>query len=250
MNRFVNYLENEGVEKASQISQALAEEYQQHLLEEFAPNTVRHCMYAASGMLSFAVNRGYLTDNVVKKLKKVKAEKNPPRYLSHDEWEQVKDIAADTYLWPLVATAYYAGFQNGALRFLTWPEIHFDRGVITITNKEGFSLKNRESRTVPLNEQLAEVLRPHREDSGYCFLNRDGEQFGDAELSDDFKRLVVKPSGLPHLSLHTLRHTFASHLVMQGVSIYKVSKWMGHKSVNTTMVYAHLAPQDDEINKL
>jgi len=48
----------------------------------------------------------------------------------------------------------------------------------------------------------------------------------------------------------TLRHTFASHLVMNGISIYKVSQWLGHKSVNTTMIYAHLAPQDDEINVL
>ena len=44
--------------------------------------------------------------------------------------------------------------------------------------------------------------------------------------------------------------SFASHLVMKGVSIYKVSQWLGHRSVNTTMICAHLAPQDDEINKL
>ena len=37
---------------------------------------------------------------------------------------------------------------------------------------------------------------------------------------------------------------------MKGVSIYKVSQWLGHKGVNTTMIYAHLAPQDDEINVL
>jgi len=42
----------------------------------------------------------------------------------------------------------------------------------------------------------------------------------------------------------------AGHLVMKGVSIYKVSQWLGHRSVNTTMIYAHLAPQDDGINKL
>ena len=42
-------------------------------------------------------------------------------------------------------TAYYTGFRNSELRFLTWQEIDFDRRVITLTNKEGFSLKNRES---------------------------------------------------------------------------------------------------------
>ena len=52
------------------------------------------------------------------------------------------------------------------------------------------------------------------------------------------------------VELHALRHTFASHLVMKGVSIYEVSQWLGHKSVNTTMIYAHLAPQHDEINVL
>ena len=45
-------------------------------------------------------------------------------------------------------------------------------------------------------------------------------------------------------------YTFASHLVMEGVSIYKVSQWLRHQSVNTTMIYAHLAPHDDEINVL
>ena len=48
----------------------------------------------------------------------------------------------------------------------------------------------------------------------------------------------------------TLLAILAVHLVMKGVSIYKVSHWLGHQSVNTTMIYAHLAPQDDEINKL
>jgi len=48
----------------------------------------------------------------------------------------------------------------------------------------------------------------------------------------------------------TLLAILAGHLVMRGVSIYKVSQWLGHRSVNTTMVYAHLAPQDDEINVL
>ncbi|MFW6189558.1 MAG: tyrosine-type recombinase/integrase [Planctomycetota bacterium] len=54
----------------------------------------------------------------------------------------------------------------------------------------------------------------------------------------------------PHFTVHTLRHTFASHLAMTGVGFYKVSRWMGHKSVSTTQRYADLAPRDDEINVL
>ena len=139
---------------------------------------------------------------------------------------------------------------NAERCYLTWPEIDFDRNAITLTNKPGFTLKNRQSRTVPLNEELKRILEPFRKDRGYCFLNSAGKQFDDKELSREFKKVVAKPAGLPDCTPHSLRHTFASHLVMRGVSIYKVSQWLGHQSVNTTMIYAHLAPQDDEINVL
>ena len=249
--RFVEFLRDRGIQKVSRITPTHVQQYQERLLASGkSPVTVRNYLYAASGLLSFAVERGYVSSNVVRAVKKVKAQKNPPRYLSFEEWERVQAIARETYLWPLVATAYYTGFRNSELRFLTWPEVDFERGLITIRNKEGFSLKNRQYRTVPLNRALRDILLPLRRERGYCFLNRHGRQFGDQELSAEFTRLVVRPSGLPHFSLHTLRHTFASHLVMKGVSIYKVSQWLGHRSVNTTMIYAHLAPQDEEINVL
>jgi len=250
VGRFLEYLRSRSIERASEITQACIEDYQQHLVGELAPISVRHCMYAASGLLAFAVGRGYLSTNVVRNVRKVKAPNNPPRYLSFEEWEKVRQLAQETFLWPLVATAYYTGFRNSELRFLTWPEIDFDRNVITLTNKPGFTLKNRESRTVPLSQDLKQILLPLRRDRGYCFHNRKGRQFSAPELSAEFERQIVRPSGIAHFSLHSLRHTFASHLVMKGVSIYKVSQWLGHKSVNTTMIYAHLAPQDDEINVL
>ncbi|MFW6118814.1 MAG: tyrosine-type recombinase/integrase [Planctomycetota bacterium] len=250
VNRFVDYLTECGVRKASEITPRHVQDYQHELLDDLATSTVRHTMFAASGMLTFAVERGYIESNPVKKVKKPKVTKNPPRYLSFDEWEEVRAIAEQTELWPLVATAYYTGFRNSELRFLRWEEIDFERNVITLRNKEGFTLKNRESRTVPLNKELKRILQPLKKKSGYCFLNRKGQQFGATQLTRRFKKVIVEPSGLPDFTLHTLRHTFASHLVMKGVSIYKVSRWLGHKSVNTTMIYAHLAPQDDEINAL
>lgn len=83
--RFINYLKGRGVTKASQITQTHVEDYQKHLLEDFKASTVRHCMFAASGLLSFAVRHHYLSNNVVKNVDKIKAHKNPPRYLSFEE---------------------------------------------------------------------------------------------------------------------------------------------------------------------
>ena len=64
------------------------------------------------------------------------------------------------------------------------------------------------------------------------------------------KKCFFKEAGIENCNLHSLRHTFASQLVMAGVSIYKVSRWLGHSDVKTTMIYAHLAPQDADINRI
>jgi site-specific recombinase XerD len=55
-------------------------------------------------------------------------------------------------------------------------------------------------------------------------------------------RTALKKAGISGACFHTLRHTFASHLVMAGVDIATVSKLMGHKSIEMTMRYSHLSP--------
>lgn len=64
---------------------------------------------------------------------------------------------------------------------------------------------------------------------------------------------IAKKAGIENLTkIHTLRHTFASHLVMRGVDLPTVQKLMGHTDIKTTMIYAHVAPDhlSDAVNKL
>ena len=59
---------------------------------------------------------------------------------------------------------------------------------------------------------------------------------------------VAEAAGVEWVTPHILRHTFASQLAIKGVSIFKISKWLGHSDVKTTMIYAHLADYDEEVN--
>ena len=62
-------------------------------------------------------------------------------------------------------------------------------------------------------------------------------------LRDQLKKIAKRAEIADLTRLHTLRHTFASHLVMNGVDLPSVQRLMGHSDIQTTMIYAHLAPE-------
>ena len=87
--------------------------------------------------------------------------------------------------------------------------------------------------------------------STYVFPHKDGGRIR-VKLREKLIQIAAK-AGIENLTkLHTLRHTFASHLVISGVDLPTVKKLMGHSDIQTTMVYAHLAPDHlaDAVDKL
>ena len=92
---------------------------------------------------------------------------------------------------------------------------------------------------------------PKNRRDGFVFCEKNGSQLK-TKLRERLIR-IAKQAGIEDLTkLHTLRHTFASHLVMKGVDLPTVQKLMGHSDIQTTMIYAHLAPDHlaDAVNKL
>ncbi len=72
----------------------------------------------------------------------------------------------------------------------------------------------------------------------------DGSPAKPSYVSKTFKKYVIKAQINPDLKFHSLRHTFASWLVQRGVSIYEVSKLLGHSDIKVTEIYAHLKPEN------
>ena len=141
-----------------------------------------------------------------------------------------------------------SGLRCKELCNIEWEDIDFDQNLIYVRNKDGASLKTYRDRTVPLAQKLRAILEPIK-GKGRCFPNEAGK----AHDKDTLRRVVdriYKKAELSCRGLHILRHTFASQLVIAGVSIYKVSQWLGHSDVKMTMVYAHLAPQDSDIDRI
>ena len=162
------------------------------------------------------------------------------RFLSREEAQKLLAAADDDYRDYLIGYLY-TGARKEELLSITWDDLQ--KGHLRITNiktQRGYKDKYR---WVPVHPRLAEVLaRRKAADFPAPFPSPRGANTLRVRLI-----ALAKRAGIPKLTrLHDLRHTFASHLVQKGVSLYIVSKLLGHSSQETTTIYAHLSPETYE----
>lgn len=149
-------------------------------------------------------------------------------------------------IYPMAATALYAGLRKGELYGLRWHAISFDRNQIEVAKSYDGRTKGKKKRHVPLHPELARILRqwrdrPDRTVGELVFpvhgrMGRSEETLGiGAIMQATFKREPPKV-------WHSLRHSFASHFMMAGGNLVTLQKLLGHKSIATTSIYAHLSP--------
>lgn len=172
-------------------------------------------------------------------LPKIRREKKLPRILSV---EQVKHLlrTCELYSKALFAIIYDCGLRAFEACNIKWNDISFDRCQVHI--KKG---KGGKDRIVPVSPKTLKVLAAYRKENPS--MNLVFKAFGaDKGIDNAFirKRLrrALDMAGLDtSLTVHSLRHSYATHLLEAGEDIQTVQQRLGHKSVSTTMVYLHLA---------
>ena len=132
-------------------------------------------------------------------------------------------------------TALLTGMRRGEMLSLKWEQIR--NGFIYLTET-----KSGKAREIPINDQLAEVIREVRRGnhlkSPHVFCDSRGRRF--YEVKRSFAS-ACRRAGIEAFRFHDLRHTFASHLVMKGIGLKAVQELLGHADMTMTMRYAHLS---------
>jgi len=193
------------------------------------------------GAFERAVEFEMLDRNIFKKIKKLKPPQNQPLFLTKEEFEQVLQNENEEKFRLIYRFAVYTGMRMGEIRFLRWGSINFETDMITVVNHEEFTTKSKKSRNIPLHRSLKDDLlikKGNPED--YIFIYKHKMLFSKDLISNNFKAAIRRAELNDKYHFHTLRHTFASWLVQKGVSIYEVSKLLGHADIKTTEIYAHL----------
>jgi site-specific recombinase XerD len=197
-----------------------------------------------------AVNWNYINENPLNKIKLPKPTKKNPAFINEIELIKILSNEANPELRQIYSFAFNTGMRREEILSLQWKAIDFKNELVNVNNSEVFRTKNKTDRTIPMNNKVKEILLSrypklidiNRE--SFVFSKPNGIKFSGDFICKTFKKAVIKSELSNDIHFHSLRHSFASNLVSKGVSIYEVSKLLGHSSVNVTQIYAHLRTED------
>lgn len=193
-------------------------------------------------MYRLAEENRKITTNPARLLRMRKEDNGRLRFLSIEEEKKLRATIPSDRMVEL-DVALNCGLRLSEQYRTEWQHVDLERRILTVPDT-----KNSSTRYIPLNDVALAAFRSleKKKAGNFVFLRVPGHGANSAvgvksprEWFDD----AVEKAGIEKLTWHALRHSFASRLVMAGVDIRTVAELMGHKTIQITMRYAHLAPE-------
>jgi integrase len=205
----------------------------------FAPATIKHQLVIIRRLYNLARKWGlYDGKNPIESVSMPKLDNQKTEFLTDEELSRLLDTLEK---WPfkeiaaLVRFALFTGLRRGEIFKLTWDDVDFERGLLTLRDPKSGKTEN-----IPVSMKALDVLRSLEVTSSLVFPGKDGRQR--TEFSGPWQR-IRQAAELPgNFRFHGLRHHFASTLVSNGVDLLLVQALLCHKDSKTTQRYSHLAP--------
>ena len=249
LNKMCKFLEEKGIKELSQINEKAFLSYISFLTEnQFANATISRHIAAIKGWNLFMLKEGMVEEDFAQNLKAPKIEKRVPGILQTEEVVKLlespkgnnpKELRDKAMLELLYAT----GIRVTELISLTTSQLNMQMNYIVCNdgNKDRiipFGMKAREallnyleySRNVMINNPKSDIL----------FVNCSGQSMSRQGFWKLIKYYAQKAGIVEDITPHTLRHSFAAHLVENGADLKSVQEMLGHSDISTTQIYANL----------
>jgi site-specific recombinase XerD len=221
------------------------EEIKQEDITEFIFNKINEDEISTSTVqiIINAVKFSYgemLGKDFIYEIKAPKKDKKLPVVMSKNEVLRIIDNISNVKHKTIIMLIYSAGLRLNEAITMKVKDIDLERGMINIR-----SAKGRKDRTTILSEKfkslLEEYLAQYRPDDWLFEGQERRYPIHSRSVQHVFERAVVKAGITRRVSVHTLRHSFATHLLEQGVDVRYIQELLGHSSPNTTMIYTHVS---------
>ncbi len=218
--------------------------------QKYAKTTVARRLSAVRSWCRFLCRQGILTVNPADGLRAPRQERKLPHFLAEEAL--VRLLAAPPADTPLglrdraiLETLYSAGLRVSELTGLNLDDVDFDSGLATVRGK------GKRERLALLGPQALEALQQWRQQrdtllggrargQAAVFLNKNGSRLTSRSVGRLLEKYLAQAGIDPRTSPHTLRHSFATHLLDRGADIRSVQELLGHRSLGTTQIYTHV----------
>jgi integrase/recombinase XerC len=215
----------------------------------YAKTTVARRIAAVRSWCRFLCRQGLLTTNPADGLRGPRQDRKLPHFLSEEELGRLLETPpADTPLGvrdrAILETLYSAGLRVGELTGLNLADVDLDSGLATVRGKgkrERLALLGPQA-LAGLKGWLAERerLSPRARSQAAVFLNKIGTRLSSRSVGRLLEKYLAQAGLDPRTSPHTLRHSFATHMLDRGADIRSVQELLGHKSLANTQIYTHV----------
>lgn len=198
----------------------------------------------------FLLREGFIKTNPIIALSSPKVEKKLPEFLSIEEaLELVETAQGNDFLTvrdrAILETFYSTGIRISELVALNVEDIDFINGIIKVFGK------GKKERLVPIGDKALRAIKfwlDKRILKGYgsksaLFLNKKGTRITERSVERIIKKYALKAGLYKNISAHTLRHSFATHLLERGADLRSVQELLGHANLTTTQIYTHLTAE-------
>ncbi len=220
-------------------------EYIQYRSIKLSPHTVKRDIESLSSLFNWAIDHNFMLKNICSGIKRPKLPEKLPVFFTKWEFEELLNKTIDNDLKDIFIFALNTGLRQMELLKLEWNQINLENKMLILDNRNHLT-KSKKIRSLPLNQSAIKILEKRSQtlNKSTVVFTYHNQPINQQFISHKTKKLVRLSKINPMLNFHSLRHTFASWLVQKGVSIYEVSKLLGHADIKTTQIYAHLRSDD------
>jgi integrase/recombinase XerC len=218
--------------------------------QNYTKSTTARKLATLRSFYKFLVRRGLLSVNPLSTIRTPKQEKRLPKCLDLEQVQKLLDAPGDGDLLSardkaMLEVLYSSGIRVSELVDLTTEDVDLTEGVLRVRGK------GRKQRLTPIGSQAINAVkryfdlragdtRSQGEHLTRVFLNKHGQPLSTRSVRRKLDKYLLVAGLDPGISPHTLRHSFATHLLNNGADLRSVQELLGHQSLSTTQIYTHL----------